>query len=89
MATPSSAGRRQMKQVNPITARLRDILRNYSSAQVLNELLQNADDAGSSKFKVLVDGLDAAGAVTGSDTTWEDEIIAAQRCVRQQCAPKL
>lgn len=35
-----------MKQVNPITARLRDILRNYSSAQVLNELLQNADDAG-------------------------------------------
>ena len=44
-----------MKQVNPIAARLRDILRNYSSAQTLNELLQNADDAGSTQFKVLVD----------------------------------
>jgi hypothetical protein len=36
------------------TARSRDILRNYSSAQVLNELLQNADDAGSTQFKVLI-----------------------------------
>jgi len=26
-----------MAQVNPLTARLRDILRNYSSAQLLNE----------------------------------------------------
>lgn len=47
---------KEMKQVNPITARLRDILRNYSSAQLLNELLQNADDAGSTEFKVLLDG---------------------------------
>ena len=31
---------KKMQQVNPITARLRDILRNYSSAQLLNELLQ-------------------------------------------------
>ena len=46
--------RRAMRQVNPITARLRDILRNYSPAQLLNELLQNADDAGSTTFKVLV-----------------------------------
>jgi nucleoside-diphosphate-sugar epimerase len=37
----------------------------------------------------VIASLDAAGAVTGSDTTWEDEIIAAQRCVRQQYAPKL
>ena len=37
----------------------------------------------------VVASLDAAGAVTGSDTAWEDEIIAAQRRVRQQCAPKL
>ena len=34
---------KQMRQGEPITARLRDILRNYSSAQLLNELLQNAD----------------------------------------------
>lgn len=50
------AGFTQMRQVNPITARLRDILRNYSSAQLLNELLQNADDAGATEFKVLLDG---------------------------------
>eukprot|EP00966_Prymnesium_polylepis_P269046 6215310-Prymnesium_polylepis.1 len=51
---------RQMRQVNPITARLRDILRNYSSAQLLNEMLQNADDAGSTEFKVLLDGRTSA-----------------------------
>lgn len=51
----STDGRRRMRQVNPLTARLRDILRNYSSAQVLNEMLQNADDAGSKEFKVLID----------------------------------
>ena len=53
--SPPADRKKKMQQVNPLYARLRDILRNYSSAQLLNEMLQNADDAGSTQFKVLID----------------------------------
>ena len=36
-----------MAQVNPLTARLRDILRNYSSAQLLNECVAGSKLASS------------------------------------------
>ena len=42
-------------QISPLTVTLRNVLRDYSGAQILNELLQNADDAGASVFKVLYD----------------------------------
>ena len=42
-------------QISPLTVTLRNVLRDYSGAQILNELLQNADDAGASKFKILFD----------------------------------
>lgn len=43
-------------QTAPLTTTLRNVLRDYSGAQVLNEQLQNADDAGARTFKVLLDG---------------------------------
>ena len=42
-------------QISPLTTTLRNILRDYSGAQLLNELLQNADDAGAREFKVMLD----------------------------------
>ena len=71
----NAASMTPMKQVNPITARLRDILRNYSSAQLLNELLQNADDAGSREFKVLIDGRENA---FGKSTLLSPELARTQ-----------
>ena len=34
---------------------LKRILKNYNASQLLSELLQNADDAGSTEFKALLD----------------------------------
>ena len=34
---------------------LRGILRDYSGSQILKELLQNADDAGATRFFVCLD----------------------------------
>ncbi len=42
-------------QVSPLTTQLRGILRDYGGHQLLNELLQNADDAGASVYKVCLD----------------------------------
>ena len=42
-------------QKTQLTTRLREIIDAYSGAQMLNEMLQNADDAGSREFKVLLD----------------------------------
>ena len=42
-------------QISPLVTTLRNVLRDYSGAQLLNELLQNADDAGAREFKVLLD----------------------------------
>ena len=47
-------------QISPLTVTLRNVLRDYSGAQILNELLQNADDAGASSFKILFDRRNAA-----------------------------
>jgi hypothetical protein len=42
-------------QVSPLTTQLRGILSDYSGQQFLNELLQNADDAGATEFAVCLD----------------------------------
>ena len=42
-------------QVSPLTVTLRGILRDYGGHQICQELLQNADDAGASKFIILLD----------------------------------
>jgi hypothetical protein len=42
-------------QKTHLTTQLRGIIHSYSGAQMLNEMLQNADDAGSREFKVLLD----------------------------------
>ncbi len=42
-------------QVSPLTTTLRGILRDYGGHQLLNELLQNADDANAKRFCVCFD----------------------------------
>ena len=42
-------------QISSLTTTLRGILKDYGGSQVLNEMLQNADDAGATHFKVCFD----------------------------------
>jgi hypothetical protein len=42
-------------QASPLTTQLRGIISDYSGQQLLNELLQNADDAGATEFAVCFD----------------------------------
>ncbi|KAJ8609032.1 hypothetical protein CTAYLR_008698 [Chrysophaeum taylorii] len=42
-------------QVSPLTTTLRNVLRDYGQAQVLNEQLQNADDAKATEVRVVLD----------------------------------
>ena len=51
----TSAAKGEFGQLSPLTTTLRNVLRDYSGAQLLNEMLQNADDAGAREFKVLLD----------------------------------
>ena len=44
-----------MAQVSPLVVVLRGILRDYSQNSLLNEMLQNADDAYAKEFKVCLD----------------------------------
>ena len=44
-----------VSQVSPLCTTLRGILRDYSQNSVLNEMLQNADDAQAKEFKVCLD----------------------------------
>jgi len=46
---------RSFGQVSPLTTTLRNVLRDYGAGQVLNEQLQNADDAGASRCAVVLD----------------------------------
>ena len=42
-------------QHEPLTRRLKNILKDYPWQSLVKEMLQNAEDAGASKFKVLID----------------------------------
>ena len=43
------------EQVQDMTVALKRIILRYDDSQILNELLQNADDAGSREFKLCLD----------------------------------
>ncbi len=66
-------GVEQCGQVSPMTTTLRNVLRDYSGAQILNEQLQNADDAGATVFKVLYDKRDL-GTSSPSSTLLSPEM---------------
>jgi hypothetical protein len=60
MAQPAQSDRREPKrfgtQIPPLTKTIKDILERYpDGGQILKELIQNADDAGASCVKFLVD----------------------------------
>ena len=42
-------------QHEPLTTRLKNILKDYPWQAIVKEMLQNAEDAGATKFKVLID----------------------------------
>eukprot|EP00965_Chrysotila_dentata_P262713 6214650-Pleurochrysis_carterae.AAC.3 len=46
---------RNFGQKVDLCARLREVLRAYPEAALLREMVQNADDAGASEFKVILD----------------------------------
>ncbi|KAJ1454941.1 hypothetical protein M885DRAFT_441635, partial [Pelagophyceae sp. CCMP2097] len=59
-------------QVAPLTTTLRNVLRDYGAPQLLNEQLQNADDAGARVFKVLLsDKRHATNCISPALAKWQ------------------